>query len=504
MSMQKEALLFTQFIIKISPMMRNIPRNLFQPAWICFLAVLLCGPLLAQHDEAMDAYLDIYAIFDQAQQHEQIGNVKEALTGYQKMIEELDSFRMRYPGWQEQVVQFRRQYASDRVRMLTTSLENNTGLPASTGATLPVTGGGNMDFVPYTPAQDQQTPLIKDLITTFREEMQNNHSQLKTLLEENRKNHQLIVELSSKYADASARLDLSSEKIKFIEQQAKNLQSENESLKEALSQSFSEQIPSAGSTPPDASPQASEIEMPPPPAPEKTSPAPPAMPRETGTTPQSAAPPVMPTSRHTSTSPAPAKTPSPENILPADYEEMMAVKKMEAKILRDKNQLDLAHEALEKLTITAPKDADAWLELGITQIMGKDLASAEKSLRESLTLQPDNAAAHANIGFVLYETGKLDESSQHLQKAIQQEPTLAQPWNYLGMIHFKKGQTEKAEESLKKATQINPQYGDAFYNLAVVHIVKNPPEKSKALSYYQQAVGAGVPKDPELEKMFQP
>ena len=71
------------------------------------------------------------------------------------------------------------------------------------------------------------------------------------------------------------------------------------------------------------------------------------------------------------------------------------------------------------------------------------------------------------------------------------------------MIYFSQGKNADAEQHFLKAIERDPKYGDALYNLAVLYAMKQPKDSAKALRYYQEAVGAGVPPEPELEKKWE-
>jgi Flp pilus assembly protein TadD len=91
-----------------------------------------------------------------------------------------------------------------------------------------------------------------------------------------------------------------------------------------------------------------------------------------------------------------------------------------------------------------------------------------------------------------------------LSRAAKIDPQNAETQNYLGITLSQKGLREAAEGALRKAIQLSPGYPSAHYNLAVVYATQQPPFRELARLHYQKAVAAGHPKNPELEKLFEP
>ena len=99
---------------------------------------------------------------------------------------------------------------------------------------------------------------------------------------------------------------------------------------------------------------------------------------------------------------------------------------------------------------------------------------------------------------------KLDEAEEVLSRAAKIDPQNAETQNYLGITFSQKGLREAAEGALRKAIQLSPGYPSAHYNLAVVYATQRPPFRELARLHYQKAVSAGHPKNPDLEKLFEP
>ena len=70
------------------------------------------------------------------------------------------------------------------------------------------------------------------------------------------------------------------------------------------------------------------------------------------------------------------------------------------------------------------------------------------------------------------------------------------------MALAEKGLRGQAETAFRKAILIQPDYADAHKNLAIVYLSAHPPEVELARWHYEKALAAGMPPNPEFEKML--
>ena len=135
------------------------------------------------------------------------------------------------------------------------------------------------------------------------------------------------------------------------------------------------------------------------------------------------------------------------------------------------------------------------LELG-------EFSEAEKRARQALAIAPDDAYSLSLLGNVLYRQKKYDEALDVLGRAAKLDPRSAQVQNCLGLVLSEKGLRGPAETALRKAIQLDPHYAAAHNNLAVIYLTQNPPLVELARWHYQKARAAGLPPNPDLEKML--
>ena len=142
--------------------------------------------------------------------------------------------------------------------------------------------------------------------------------------------------------------------------------------------------------------------------------------------------------------------------------------------------------------------------LATIQLEQNRLTEAEANLKRALAGAPDDAFSLSLYGILKFRQEKLDEAEEALGRAAKIDPQNAETQNYLGITFSQKGLREAAEGALRKAIQLSPGYPSAHYNLAVVYATQRPPFRELARLHYQKAVSAGHPKNPDLEKLFEP
>jgi Flp pilus assembly protein TadD len=128
---------------------------------------------------------------------------------------------------------------------------------------------------------------------------------------------------------------------------------------------------------------------------------------------------------------------------------------------------------------------------------------AEKRLREALTIAPDDAYSLSILGNLQFREEKYDQALDTLSRAAKLDPQNAQIQNFLGLTLSQKGARGPAETALRKAIQLDPRYWEAHYNLAVIYITQRPPLVELARWHYKQALAAGFPPNPNLERMLE-
>jgi choline-sulfatase len=105
--------------------------------------------------------------------------------------------------------------------------------------------------------------------------------------------------------------------------------------------------------------------------------------------------------------------------------------------------------------------ADAYLGLAGCQVAARDVAAAEKTLRNANQSDPDDPIVLANLGIVLSDHGRAGEGLPYLQRAVTLDPDLHQGRFSLAIAYARLGRqgdaAKEAEELLRRLPQDAPQ-----------------------------------------------
>lgn len=140
---------------------------------------------------------------------------------------------------------------------------------------------------------------------------------------------------------------------------------------------------------------------------------------------------------------------------------------------------------LKKIVNADPADFQAWTELGTAQLMGGDMAEAEKAYRRAIQERPTFALALLNLARVLIKQKKYAESIDPLLGAAQARPDSADAHFLLGETYLKLKQGSKAVPQLNEALRLDPQ-GKAEAHLLLGSLYDAAGLKDRAAAEYEQ------------------
>ena len=132
-------------------------------------------------------------------------------------------------------------------------------------------------------------------------------------------------------------------------------------------------------------------------------------------------------------------------------------------------RLDEAIELLQRLTVRAPRMAEAHFHLGDAVRARGDMARAAQHYQRAIDLDPNFAAAHSNLGNALRALGQLDASIAAHQRAVKVCPDFAEAHHNLGIALFSVGRdVNQAARSFERALELRPDYAEARFSRAQV------------------------------------
>jgi Tfp pilus assembly protein PilF len=175
---------------------------------------------------------------------------------------------------------------------------------------------------------------------------------------------------------------------------------------------------------------------------------------------------------------------------------------VEAQRLYADRQLDKAEEKYIQVLQKDNKNVPTLANLAAIQLDEGHLETAEINIKQALGLAPDDPYSLFVLGRLRFLQKKYDEAVDALSRAAKLDPQDAQIQNFLGLALSEKGLRGPAETALRRAIQLDPGYANAHNNLAVAYITQQQPLVELARWHYQKALAAGLPRNPELEKLL--
>jgi Tfp pilus assembly protein PilF len=103
-----------------------------------------------------------------------------------------------------------------------------------------------------------------------------------------------------------------------------------------------------------------------------------------------------------------------------------------------------------------PKDARAWLGLGLAEEALEHVDAAEKAYRSAIDSDASLAEAHNNLGLLLRDKDKLDEAVHELEAAVRLDPKLASARANLALGYEDQGRAAEAADAYAAAVKLSP------------------------------------------------
>ncbi len=200
-----------------------------------------------------------------------------------------------------------------------------------------------------------------------------------------------------------------------------------------------------------------------------------------------------------------------------------------AEAYRERGRLDRAVPLYRAAADAAPRDAEAWYNLGVAEgelgdatASRRDLArsvaldparpesrnalalaelaagdpqAAEGELRAALALDPENARAWNNLGNVLRAGHRFDDAANAYRRAAAAAPRYAEPWNGLGTLEVERDRPAAAIPLFDRALALAPGYHEVLLNRAIAW--EQVGDAGAARSAYREFLAAAA-HDPQL------
>ena len=154
----------------------------------------------------------------------------------------------------------------------------------------------------------------------------------------------------------------------------------------------------------------------------------------------------------------------------------------------DKREQYNSHEELTVLKSQAKYiyEAEMTFKKGITLLIQRDYAEAEKKIREAVNMNPDEAAylgALAWAGFLAAENKSpvLEEVKNSLEVALKMNDKIPENYYYLGSVYKHTSDLRKAEKYFEKAIELDPDYIEAKREVRLINTRKTNIKNDKKI-----------------------
>jgi tetratricopeptide (TPR) repeat protein len=144
----------------------------------------------------------------------------------------------------------------------------------------------------------------------------------------------------------------------------------------------------------------------------------------------------------------------------------------------DRKNWATAATDFESAVQSDPSYADAWRELGRTEMYARHYSDAETAFRKYLELASTDTRAYSNMSWVLYQEKKYDEDVALLTKRIDDAPLDADALGRLGAAYLALRQPENAVPVLERAVSRAPKNFRAYYDLGHAYLLTHHDDKA--------------------------
>ena len=135
-----------------------------------------------------------------------------------------------------------------------------------------------------------------------------------------------------------------------------------------------------------------------------------------------------------------------------------------------------AWEVFEEAVTDDPRDARAWLDLGLVYEEVGDWSAARKAYRHATEIDSHFAEAYNNLGVLLRERAELAEAIPVLERAATLDPNLGPARFNLALAYEDDGQFVRAEHEYLAAIQRLPNDPIPRINVAILYLDQDRPD----------------------------
>jgi tetratricopeptide (TPR) repeat protein len=158
----------------------------------------------------------------------------------------------------------------------------------------------------------------------------------------------------------------------------------------------------------------------------------------------------------------------PEPADPADNADWMRWNNLGIALL-DQSQYKEAVDAFTEVVKLRPTYADAYTNVGLTEIVWEKYGSARTAIRKSLSIDPNNARTLYYDGLLQRRAGNTEKEIADFRKVVEMFPQSRDARRELGITYYQQNDNPAALEQFEALQKIDPDDLTAHYNLSILY-----------------------------------
>ena len=185
---------------------------------------------------------------------------------------------------------------------------------------------------------------------------------------------------------------------------------------------------------------------------------------------------------------------APEADDPTDNPEWMRWNNLGIALL-DQFQYADAVRAFTETVRLRPTYADAYVNIGLTEIAWEKYESARLAIRRALVLDPKSARAHYYDGLLQRRAGNTDQETADFRMVVDMFPQSRDARRELGITYYQQNDNPAAIEQFEALQKIDPDDLTAHYNLSILYRRMGMPKQAaeQQAKFVDKKVDPGAP-----------
>ncbi len=123
-------------------------------------------------------------------------------------------------------------------------------------------------------------------------------------------------------------------------------------------------------------------------------------------------------------------------------------------------------DSLEAATEGLPRDWRSWLALAEVYVRALQFETAERALRQVVSLHADSGEALYLLAYSQGKLGKYQQAQLTIERSVRIRPRHTESWYLMGLLYTETHQPEFAAEAFEKVVTLNPNHPHAWINLS--------------------------------------